>query len=100
MSTCRCGREFTPARPWQRHCSAKCRKQAFRDAEGEVVSVRQTKRGWSVTLYFERQPAAGAGEFVTVMRSGRISPPAPEREQLSHVARPREAPMESSQLQG
>ena len=77
MNTCCCGKPFEPARPWQRHCSAHCRKEAFRNAEGEVVSVRQTKRGWSVTLHFKRQPTIKTGEFVQAMRSGRISNTAP-----------------------
>ena len=71
---CGCGREFSPTRSWQVYATPKCRRNAFTQGHGEVVSVRQTKRGWSVTLKFERQPDLETGAFVTVMRSERISP--------------------------
>lgn len=73
--TCRCGNPFTPKRPWQKHCSAPCRKAAYLEGQGEVVSVRQGKTSWSVVLHFDQKPAIETGSLVTVMRSGRISEP-------------------------
>lgn len=72
---CRCGKTFMAKRSWQRHCSAGCRKAAFQEGQGEVVSVRQGKSCWSVTLHFTHRPDLEAGSMVTVMRSGRISEP-------------------------
>ena len=74
---CHCGTQFEPKRPWQRFCSAKCRRAAFEGGSAEVCSVRQTKRGWSVTLHLTHRPDVNVGEFASVMRSERISAQTP-----------------------
>lgn len=70
---CRCGNDFTPRTKWQRFCSSKCRRAAFEAGHAEVASVRQTKRGWSVTLHINHRPSLNVGEFASIMRSERLS---------------------------
>lgn len=72
MRCSHCQTEFQARTKTQRFCSAKCRRAAWSNGAGEVASLRQGKRLWSVTLHFAHQPTVNVGDFVTVVRSGRF----------------------------
>ena len=68
MNCTHCQKPYTPNRRWQKFCSTKCRVDYNRKQHlpGVIKSVRQVKRGWSVTLHFSHQPAVHVGQPASI----------------------------------
>lgn len=66
-----CGAPFAPKRPWQKFCSAGCRKDYHLGSgpAGTVKAVRRLKSGWSVVVHMPDASGLELGTGVKVVRA-------------------------------